>query len=81
MGRMQLNAVIAGAARPERGQTEIMDDGVDIPRLEHLDGLAPARARHFHEVNDLRHHLRVRGAVHLVHQIAMAGQEVIVRQA
>src|SRR3546814_7542143 len=54
-----------------------LDYPINLFRGQAIDGLAPARARHFQEVNDLRYDLGVGGVMHLPDQLAMPRDEVI----
>ncbi len=78
---MEFHAIVSGLARARGGGGELVDDAVDLGGIEHVDGLAPAGARHFHEVDDLRHDLRGAGIVHAIDQLAMAGEEFVVGDA
>ncbi len=81
VGRVELHPVVAGLARPRRRVAELLDDAIDVVRRERVDGLAPARARHLHEMDDLRDDLRIRGVVHALHELAMPGDEAVLRDA
>jgi len=81
MGGMELDAIIAGFARPRRAVGEHLDDPVDLGRRKAVDRLPPARARHFKEMDDLRHDLRIRRSVHAIDEGAMAGDEAVVGEA
>jgi hypothetical protein len=72
---MQLDAVIAGILRPRRRVAELGDDAVDLGYREAVDGLPPAGACHFEEMDDLRHDLRGRCLVHAARELAMPGDE------
>ncbi len=77
---MQLDAVVSGFPRPRRRRAELLDDGVDVLEAQAVDLLPPARARHLHEVDDLRQDLGARGVVDAPHEVAVARDVVVTRE-